>query len=618
MSMKRLPAVAFGLLAVATVGAFFLTQHLKTIPPLVFNSQPIPAAFDPVAGRICTNSKGKLDYRRTEITIQPSHSDSVGVYVVNSESETAPVIRTLSSGTEMAANSKHSFFWDGRQDNGEIAPAGKYFFRVTLLHQGRTIPITAAVQVVTQPPNARVLNVTRLGESGKTTGPTVFTPPHGTLKISYTKGDYRRLWINIYRTDVAGKPVRVAHFPASDPTGTWARWNGEVNDQPAPAGTYLVGLTAQNAACDQATWPLVMPPAAGTTSGAGVTIRYLAVTPPLTPTVSGSRASVAVDSPAAAFTWTMHRSGTSKELAHGSGPAGATHIQVRMPRHEAGLYTLVVRSGSQSAAVPLVASKAGRAASRARVLVVLPMLTWIGNSPVDDTGDGLPDTLSTGDAVSLDRPLVHGPPRSLIGDARLLDYLNARHMSYQLTTDVALSENEGPSLTDRWGVVLPEGTDFLPASLADHNQGLPAFVRGGGRVLALGTGTLMGTSAISGYPANPRASAPTKPKTDLFGATRGPLTGTHTELITELADDLHLFGDVVAFNGYSHYQPIEPPAGVGVSAAGIASGSPAIVGFPVGSGTVVEVGLPNFGASLAHDVDSQELLGNVWQLLAKR
>ena len=61
-----------------------------------------------------------------------------------------------------------------------------------------------------------------------------------------------------------------------------------------------------------------------------------------------------------------------------------------MPRRQTGLYTLVVRSGSHSAAVPLVASQAGRAASMARVLVVLPMLTWIGNSPVDDTGDGLP------------------------------------------------------------------------------------------------------------------------------------------------------------------------------------------------------------------------------------
>ena len=185
---------------------------------------------------------------------------------------------------------------------------------------------------------------------------------------------------------------------------------------------------------------------------------------------------------------------------------------------------------------------------------------------------------------------------------------------------MALAEGTGPSLVDRWGVLFPDGEDFLPTTsrTTGLQSLLPGFVKGGGRLLTLGTGALQGTSRISGYPADPQAAAPVRTKTDVFGAQHGRLTATRGDLITELADNLNLFGGAVAFTGFSQYQPVEPPAGVPVSAAGIASGSPAIVAFRSGSGTVAEVGLPNFGASLKHHVDSQELLDNLWQLLAKR
>jgi hypothetical protein len=258
------------------------------------------------------------------------------------------------------------------------------------------------------------------------------------------------------------------------------------------------------------------------------------------------------------------------------------------------------------------------------VLVVLPMLDWIGQSLVDDSGDGLPDTLSAGDAVTLDRPLIAGSgaegPLTLIrDDAALLRYLRSAHLHYQLTTDLALSEQEGPSLVDRWGVLLPDGSAYLPTS-GSPKYALPArlvdFVKGGGRVLALGTGTLAGTSRVAGVDA--RAAAPVRTRTDIFGAQRGPAASTDGDLITDLADPLRLFADLPAITGFSRYQPIEPPAGVLASAMGIAERSAAIVAFPDGSGRVIEVGLPNFGASLANNVNSQELMSSVWPLLAKQ
>jgi hypothetical protein len=623
--LRRLPAFAFGLVAAATVGAFFLIAHLKAATPLIYGRpKPMPLALDPAAGRTssCVSRKGKtLDYRETQLTVQVSHTDLVGVFIVSVATAGGSPVATVSSGTPLKTNQKFTFTWNGRLDNGRIAPDGSYLFRIALLNQGRTIQTSwAPVQVLTHAPHPRVVSVTLTGSSGgKSAAPPVLSPPHGSVRIDFTSGaghgfTPRRVWIDIYRTDVTGKPELVTELKPKL-TARSAIWYGKIDGRPAPAGTYLVGITAQNPACDQASWPIVLPPAAGTTPHAGVSVRYLSVTPPLTPTVSGSRASVAVDSPDAAYTWKLRRSGTAKVLAHGAGAAGATHIEVRMPRHQAGLYTLVVRSGAHSAAVPLVASQAGRAASMARVLVVLPMLSWIGNTPVDDSGDGLPDTLQGGDGVTLSRPLVDGPPASLGDDAELLNYLNSRHDTYQLTTDVALAEGTGPSLVDRWGVLFGDGEDFLPTALRSVVTG---FVKAGGRVLTLGTGALQGTSRVSGSPANPQAAAPVLTKTDIFGAQRGPLTATRGDLITELADDLNLFGGAVAFTGFSRYQPIEPPAGVPVSAAGIASGSPAVVAFRSGSGTVAEVGLPNFGASLKHHVDSQELLDNLWQLLAKR
>jgi hypothetical protein len=288
-----------------------------------------------------------------------------------------------------------------------------------------------------------------------------------------------------------------------------------------------------------------------------------------------------------------------------------------MPRHHAALYTLTVRAGTQSAVVPLVASQAGRIAAHARVLVVLPALTWMGNTPVDDSGDGLPDTLRAGDSVSLARPMVDGLPNGFGEDAALLSYLNAEHLTYQLTTDVALTEGAGPVLADRGGVVFAPGEDFLPSGLESTLRG---FVRGGGRVLALGTGSFGGSSHISGFPTAPRAEAPLVTGVDPFGATRGPITPTGGQLISELSDPLGLFVGATAFSGFGEYQPIQPPARTAAgsfSAAGIGNGAPAIVGFHYGGGTVVEVGLPGFAASLAHNSDSQQLLTNAWQLLAQ-
>ena len=53
--MSRLPLTAFGALIVATVAAFFVTQHLKVSTPLIAGfPHPSPSAISP-AGNGCAS-----------------------------------------------------------------------------------------------------------------------------------------------------------------------------------------------------------------------------------------------------------------------------------------------------------------------------------------------------------------------------------------------------------------------------------------------------------------------------------------------------------------------------------------------------------------------------------
>ena len=103
----------------------------------------------------------------------------------------------------------------------------------------------------------------------------------------------------------------------------------------------------------------------------------------------------------------------------------------------------------------------------------------------------------------------------------------------------------------------------------------------------------------------------------MFGAQPGSLSTHNTELITTLQDPLGIFSTTSgAFSGFDSYQTIIPPGAASASLAGVGLAAPTIVGFDLGRGTVVEIGLPGFADSLASNVDSQELIGRVWQLLS--
>jgi hypothetical protein len=128
--VSRLPLSAFAALVVATVGAFFITQHLKVTTPL------ISAVSPPTAPVIVPNGGESGCADSTSISFYLLHqADEVNVYVVNARDE---VVRTLATRVPMGRKERVAFTWRGRADVGPV-PAGKYNFRVVLVRQRRTI-----------------------------------------------------------------------------------------------------------------------------------------------------------------------------------------------------------------------------------------------------------------------------------------------------------------------------------------------------------------------------------------------------------------------------------------------------------------------------------------------
>jgi hypothetical protein len=607
--VKRFAAVAFSALVVATVAAFFVTQHLKVSTPLIAGApRPVPAVINPYG----THCNG-VDHSRMRISFYlQNRTDDVSVYVVDAS---GTIVRTLASGRHMRKGVRipdGEFSWNGREDNGSVAPDGPYYVRVALLHQGRTADITDSAghpvpfRVKTVPPRPRVTAVEVRGAASGSAP--VISPPGTPVTIHYTGTEHRNGFIQIYRTDLPGRPRIVKSFKTRW-NSAQATWDGLIDKQPAPQGTYLVGMRVKDAACNVGVFPPVAMPSPGSTAHAGVTVRHLAAQPPLPATPAGSRPTVYVDASHREYAWTLWRAGARKPSAHGS--QQSFQLRPKLPPAQgAGLYHLVITAGADRTDVPLIADHPGTT-HRPRILVVLPALTWQGENPVDDPPqyDGIPNTLANGGPVLVARPLVNGLPAGYGDEAALLAYLDRAHLAYDLTTDLGLVSGTGPRIADYRAVVLGGSETWLPSTLASE---LRSYVLGGGHVLSLGTDSMLRRATVQGGLAQSPSAAP---GADAFGARPGPLVSGNHDLILVVHDGLRLFsGTSGGFSGYRSYQPIAAPSSA-VSAAGVSDRSPAIVGFRLGRGIVVEVGLSGFGASVSSNVDAKELVGRLWSVL---
>lgn len=603
--MRSFRVGAFGSLVVATVAAFFFTQHLKVTTPLINgNPLPEPAAFNPAGGlsgpgepQICRGARdGRIvDYRRTYVTFYlQKQPDRVAVDVVDTA---GTVVATLAQNYAFRRtyerNPPGAFAWDGTEDSGRLAPDGTYYYRVVLLGQGRTFQLGRPVTVITRPPRPAIQRVT----------PQLISAPGRGVTIDYAGAQGDENEILVYRTDLPGQPQLAKSFKAPS-RKTRAVWDGRINRLPAPAGTYQIAIRATDPACNTASDPAQLPPTGASATHSAVTVRTLAADPPLSSVPAGTDTSVYVYA-AGAYRWALRRVGREPVLEHGSGSGRS--LRVRIPPGRPGLYVLAIRSGSDRIAMPLIGGRS-LSAARHKVLVVLPALTWQGRNPAS-TRDGKPDTLSAGEPVALERPFAAMPSGST-DEAALLGALDRAGLRYDLTSDISLLQNPSPILRAYSGVVLAGSEIWLPPSLSSALRG---YAASGGHVLSLGEGSLQRGVSISGGQAHdptPAAAA------DVFGAHPGAVTAAGRALTTVIADPLGVFrGTAGAFAGIAGFQAITPPAGTAASSAGTAPGSTSIVAFHLGRGEVVEAGLPDFGAKVAARSDFRQLTGRLWRLL---
>lgn len=635
--MTRLARIAFGLLVLATLAAFVVTQKLKSSPPLVVRPH-IFSVFSPAPDARVT---------RARISFWIVNADDVSVSIVDDEGR---IVRRLADGRHLPKRKRIVLSWNGRTDDGALAPDGSYRVRVALIHQGRTIDLPQPIRLDTRAPRPLVTDV----EPHAGDGP-AFLPQHGVHAVMiHLKGlEGRRARLLIYRTDTP-PPRRVGQLtiPARARTVTW---DGSLDGKPAPPGTYLMGLLVADRPGNVGTFPPRLPPGPGPVPGhGGVTIRRLAASPPFGPVAAGKVAVVLVDARGRSYAWALRRLGDAKVVAHGEGDGA--RLRVRVPHGQSGLYelTLATTSGSDRPAAGRRAGSrrrgasghAGRAAHRQaqaaaepvyrttvplvvrttksrKVLVVLPALTWQGTNPVDDDGDGMPNTLDGGPRATaqLARPFAHGMPAGIVQhEGALLRFLDDNLLRFDLTTDAALTTGEGPALGEHDGVVLAGDERWITPQLRDK---LRRYVHDGGHVWSLGTDSLRrtvrmrGTSGVLTAPSPPRA-------TDALGARpRQPLVrpADPATITTYEEGTLGLFeGTSGAFPGYDDYETLAGviPSARLDAAAGAQAGVPVIAAWRLGDGFAVHTGLPQLAErAQGGDPDADALVRQIWALLGR-
>lgn len=601
--MTTVARIVFAALVCATFAAFFVAQELKSSPPRVQQLTVTP--------RFSPNRDGRFDRARMSFVLK--RSDLVTATIVDRDGEQ---VRVVADDRRLRAGERIRLAWDGTTAAGRTVPDGTYRIRVNLRREGRSIVLPRNIEKDTTPPKVRVTAIGPVRTPGAELLPTDSGEP---ARVTF-QAPGRRKEIQVFRTDV--RPLRPLFDPPirlADDATRW-EWPGTVGGRRVAAGTYLVVVSARDRAGNiGSSVPLPPRPEYGRRlpGRGGITVRYLRARAPASPVRAGEDAIVAVESAGARFTWTLRRVGTSAIRKRGRGTR-SRRVRFAAPGGKSGLYLFEVRTRTRRTATPLVV----QSQQERDVLVVLPVTTWQGLNPVDDDGDGRANTLPAGLPTSLvGRPYVKDgiPPQIRAHEAPLLAQLDREGRRYDLTTDVALARGDGPPLEGHRGVILAGDTRWLDGRAA---RALRRFVRGGGRLLSVGTESLRRSVTLT---PRGRAIQPTLPTTrDLFGARLRPVERPPAPVtVVNVKDEIDLFaGTAGQFAGVEAFeQTIDVRGGAGaVAAAAATQDQPreVIVAARFGNGLVIRTGMPEFSVRLRDDAELAELLDSIWTLLRTR
>jgi FlgD Ig-like domain len=595
----------FVLLVAATFAAFFVAQRLKSAPQVAVIKQ-MTRHFSP-------NGDGRRDVSR--IAVRVRDDDDVTLTIVDAANN---AVRRLATGVRAVARRSVHVSWDGRTEEGGRAPEGAYRVRIALRRGGRAVTLGPGLRLDTTAPRPTVFAG---GPDGRDwiTGPVAGPVPFHVRVVS----ERFPTRVRVLRTD-QGRPDEVSAFelPPGERDG---EWDGSAGAAPAPAGSYQLVAAVRDASGNVG---LSAPrdPRPGTIRGRpGVSVRGLIARPPADPVRAGAMVPFAVDSRGRPYRWRIFRVGESKPRRKGRKATGG-ELKLRAPRDSSGLYVLNLRTAKRSTSVPFAVQDA----TAAPILVVLPAVTWFGRDTLDDDRDGLPNTLENGSSADYPRLLAQGLPEGFTDQvAPLLAFLDRQKVNYDITTDLTLAASRAGLSGERQGVLLAGPLRWIPTDVARR---LRRYATDGGRVASFGADSMRRGVAV----ARDRLLRPLPPTdADPFGTTLRPqrsLEGTPPPL-QPIADEpaTGLLTGVAELPGFAALEESEPTERVRVALAVIdqaaldeaeAAGEelppshPVLALTEVGEGTVIRVGLPEWGARLKEgSVPVQQLTRNIADIL---
>jgi hypothetical protein len=597
--VTRLAAGVFAVLVLATFGAFFVAQKLKSTDPVVAD----------IGGNTLFSPNGDGRYDRAEINFRVKREDRIDVTMVDEEGDE---VRRLAHDRPVRAGRRVRLRWDGRDDDRRAATDGTYYPRIVLRRAGRVVTGQNGLVLDTTPPQPRVVQIGP--ETGP--GPELLPRPDGEPVTIAFNAPGLQPDVDIWRTSPQVRRVTGVGIDGGETdeqgNGT-ARWSGRRRGRRVAPGTFAVVVSSRDRAGNIGTsvpgLDEGLRPGVEAVGPAGITVRYLAAQPPMVPVRGGSDITVAVDARTEPWRWTLRRVGGSP-ARRGRRTRGGP-FKVRAPDGESGLFLFSANTAARRVTVPVAVD--GR--RKRSVLVVLPATTWQGRNPVDDDGDGLPNVLDLRVPVRIDRVLAgDGLPEGVaVNEAPLLAALDREGFRYDLTTDVALASGQGPELEGHQGVLLAGDTVWLAQDLRRRLRG---FVAAGGTLASFGTGSLRSSVTQEDM----TLSEPTRPAADdLFGARIGAVRRERVDLsIFDDDERIALFtGGPGLFPGVEAWEPTLRVSGESrvLSSATTPDGEKVIVAARFGRGLVVRTGVPAFATRLKTDRSSAELVGRIWTLL---
>lgn len=596
------------MLLLATFFAFFAAQRLKHTDPLVY-SVSFKRYISPNDDGL--REKGRVRFRTKK-------SDYVTVTVVD---RTGATIRVLADDEKLPAG-PHTFYWNGRfrggvdangdKFRGQPVADGAYRVRITLRGNGRSFVPDQFFVVDTEPPRIAANVVGTHAFSilrGRTPVKTTFSGAGTSLRAEF-------LVYRVRGQRAVGDPVASFLSTRGSNGGAWNQtigafsgWSAKTPCQgvrrrgrarPAPTGSYVIVARACDAAGNVGSSSSQTPPRAGSTRGlSGVTLTGVQIAPPARAAVVGTRASFRVAPPVGGYTWQVQTLGGAT-VDRGRARGGTLRLTV--PQTGSGLYVLrvsarrPVRGDRGVARTPLPIASG----HRSRLLIVQPSIAWQAANPVDMTGDGFPDPferLPAGEQlrVPIERflALPTGPPGFATGEAALSAYVERARpdLKAQTTTDQALVADPAATLRGHDAVLFTGDERWITAQLG---TALRAFVERGGKVAFFSSDafrrTVQITSGELSGPSDARAR-------DIFGESIERVTEAPAPVVP-FKDELGLLrGATGLFTQFEQSRRLARGAQV-LTSAGRAAETPALIGYKLGEGEIIRVGVPRWTSEL--------------------